>query len=276
MNINYTEYQPSRLLQPFVDCYWLQAFSNTEGQTSPLQRCPPFGTVELIIHLDDNCCEVLANDSWHKLPKIFLAGMYRDPVIWRSPGNTRKFGIRLKPEALHQLFKMPAATLYNDYTSVDNLDLKQTASFAESLTDVASIEEVIAKAEIYLKEKLLKNQKESNYFIEAANLMRSAKGAITIEEVSSKLAVSPRQLQRVFKDQVGASPKTYGRIIRFSNAYKQMQQLQEAGGWAGLSYLLGYADQAHFIREFKEFSGLIPNVMLNDEGQIFGKINLAV
>lgn len=275
MNISYREIQPSPDLQPYVDCYWLQAFSETDGHTSPIQRCPPFGTVELIVHLDDNHCEALFDEKWQKLPQGFLAGLYRDTVLWRSPGNTRKFGIRLKPEALHVLFRVPASALYNDYTSIDNVARKAT-SFTEGLMGISTFEAAVAKAESYLKEQLLKNSQETNYFIEAANLMRCTKGSISIEEVSSRLAVSPRQLQRVFKDQIGASPKTFGRIIRFSNAYREMQKLNEAGGWVGLSYLLGYSDQAHFIREFKEFSGLIPNVMLHDEGQIFGKTGMAV
>ncbi|AWH84315.1 hypothetical protein HYN59_03930 [Flavobacterium album] len=276
MNISYREIQPSPELQSYVDCYWMQTFTETAGELSPIQRCLPFGTVELIAHLDDNRCEVLFDGIWHKLPQVFLAGLYRDTVLWRSPGDSRKFGIRLKPEALYSLFKMPASALYNDYTSIDNIGLRQAVSFTDTLIGLATPDQIVARVEAYLKEQLLKNQRESNYFIEAANLMRKAKGGISVEEVSSRLAVSPRQLQRVFRDQVGTSPKTFGRIIRFSNAFKEMQNLEEAGGWAGLSYLLGYSDQAHFIREFKEFSGVIPNLMLHDEGMVFRKTGIAI
>lgn len=277
MNITYTEVKPSAVLQPYIDCYWLQKFTDTEGQTSPVQRCPPFGTVELIIHLDDTCCDVLFDGNWQKLPRIFFAGMYRDSVLWRSPGNSRKFGIRMKPEALYMLINMPASKLYRDYTALDNLEARQLDSFASKLSEESvTFDEAIAQTEAYLKERLLNNGNCDNYFVRAANLMRSARGGISVEELSSKLSVSPRQLQRVFKDELGASPKTYGRIIRFSNAYKHMYQLEETGGWAGLSYHFGYADQAHFIREFKEFSGLIPNVMLHNAGQIFGRTDIAV
>lgn len=277
MNITYTEVQPSAALQPYIDCYWLQQFTETDGQTSPVQRCPPFGTVELIVHLDDTCCDVFFDGRWQKLPRIFFAGIYRDTVLWRSPGNSRKFGIRMKPEALYALLNMPASKLYSDYTAIDNLEAGPLESFALRLSEQSgTFENAIAQTDAYLQERLLNQNSVDNYFVRAANLMRSARGGITIEEVSSQLAVSPRQLQRVFKDQLGTSPKTYGRIIRFSNAYKQMQHLQETGGWAGLSYYLGYADQAHFIREFKEFSGQIPNVMLHDDGQIFGKTGIAV
>lgn len=277
MNITYTEVQPSAALQPYIECYWLQQFSETGGQISPVQRCPPMGTVELIVHLDDTCCDVLFDGQWQKLPRIFCAGLYRDSVLWRSPGNSRKFGIRMKPETLYMLLDMPASKLYSDFTAIDNLEAGHLEAFALRLSEEsASFEDTIDKAEAYLKERLLNRESVDNYFVRAANLMRSARGCITIEEISAKLAVSPRQLQRVFKGELGTTPKTYGRIIRFSNAYKQMYHLQETGGWAGLSYHFGYADQAHFIREFKEFSGVIPNVMLHDNGQVFGKQDIAV
>ncbi len=276
MNITFREIEPSARLKPFVDCYWLQQFSNTGGEISPVQRCPPFGTVELIVHLDDNCCDVLFDGKWQKLPRIFVAGMYRDSILWRSCGNSRKFGIRLNPEVLSLLFNVPAAKLYSDYTEIDNFGMPGVASFAEQLCETKTLEEAVLKTEEYLTERLLAQNVSDSRFVQAVSIMRSSKGSITVEQVSSALSVSPRHLQRVFKDELGASPKTYGRIIRFSNAYKLMQQLDETGGWAGLSYYLGYADQAHFIREFKEFSGLIPNVMLHDDGQIFGKQDIAV
>lgn len=277
MNITYAEVQPSAALQPYIDCYWLQQFTETAGQTSPVQRCPPFGTVELIIHLDDTCCDVLFEGQWQKLPRIFFAGMYRDSVLWRSPGNSRKFGIRMKPEALNALLNMPASKLYSDYTAVDNVGEGKFKDFALKISEKSgTFEEAVTLTEDFLKEILLNHGNYNSYFVKAANLMRSAKGGISIEEVSAKLAVSPRQLQRVFKEQLGTTPKTYGRIIRFSNVYKQIYSLDRNGGWAGISHDFGYADQAHFIREFKEFSGLIPNAMLHDNGQIFGKTNIAV
>lgn len=273
MNIVYEEIKPSAGLQPYVDSYWQQTFSDTNGQVSPEQRCVPFGMTELIVHLDDNHCEVCMNGVWSKLPKIFLAGIYRDAVLWRSPGNTRKFGIRLKPETFHMLFKAPASKLFSDYTSFDNLEVKDALPLAEKLGTAKTLHEAAAIAEQYLMQRLRQYSLENNYLIEAVRIIRQNRGDISIEELSRSVSVSPRQLQRTFKDQFGTSPKTYLRIIRFSNAYKDMFTLQETEGWAGLSYYLGYSDQAHFIREFKEFSGTMPKVMLLNEGQIFGKVS---
>jgi AraC-like DNA-binding protein len=272
MNIAYLEAQPSPVLQPYVDCYWLQSFTETQGEYSPVQRCVPLGMVELIVHLDEDCCEVCFDNRWHRLPRIFMAGLYCDSVVWRSPGNSRKFGIRLNPEAMHLFFNLAAAELYSDYSDVANIGLNHTLEYSEQLAGVTSFNQAIRQTEAYLVSRLQKVKAQDSYLVEAARMMRSAKGDITIEELSRAVSVSPRQLQRSFRDQLGTSPKTYSRLIRFRNAYLQMHKLEEAGGWAGISYASGYADQAHFIREFKEFTGQIPNVMLNNAGQVWGKV----
>ena len=102
---------------------------------------------------------------------------------------------------------------------------------------------------------------DRNYLAEAASLIRNAKGNITIEEVSNTVSVGMRQLQRSFKDSMGTTPKGYLRIIRFRNALASLNNPHEL---ADLAYDMGYADQAHFIREFKEFAGEAPRCVIKN------------
>ena len=270
MNISYREIKPSVQLQDYIDCYWVQSFGGKTGDQSPAQRCLPLGMLEILVLVDDGCCEVSVNNEWQKLPHIFLAGVYQDPVLWRCTGNARKFGIRLKPETFHLLFNIPAATMFSDFTPLENIIGYAANEFAEKLTGVQQLHELVAITETFLGSYLCGRSMENNYIMEAAKLIRSAKGDISVEQVSDSVYVSMRQLQRSFRNTIGTSPKTYGRIIRFRNTFRAIRQLDRAGGWAGLSYTMGYADQAHLIREFKTFSGVIPQVMLTSGAQIHG------
>ncbi|WP_315815056.1 helix-turn-helix domain-containing protein [Paraflavitalea speifideaquila] len=77
-------------------------------------------------------------------------------------------------------------------------------------------------------------------------------------------------MQRSFRDTLGASPKTYTRIIRFRNAYRQViQTAHKKISWAHLSLDHGYADQAHFIRDFKAFAGVSPSLIIEREGPFY-------
>ena len=118
MKSNHQEFKPSPVLYPFVENYWLHSFEAADNQESPVQRCLPVGTLEIIIHLDDNPCQALINNHWQKLPKAFLVGLYRETVQWKSVGSERKFGIQLKPESLLQLFNLPVASLFNNFTDL--------------------------------------------------------------------------------------------------------------------------------------------------------------
>ncbi len=275
MNIIYQEVKPSAALQPYVDCYWLQSFGGTASDISPTQSCLPFGMVDVIVQLDDNTCDVCVNGKWVPLPRIFLAGLYHQTVLWRAPGNTRKFGMRLKPETFHILFKTPPAVVYSDFTVLQNIAGTEADHLLEKLSEVSGMQAIVAQAKAFLLMQLRRHREQHDYMIEAARLIRSAKGNISLDDVCKSVYVSSRQLQRSFREKIGAGPKMYMRIIRFRNAYVQMQHLDRHGGWTGLSYDLGYTDQAHFIREFKEFSGNIPSLMKHNREQFYGKYSIA-
>jgi len=268
MENRFQEYSPSALLQPYVDCYWDRAFFGDKNEVSALQRCVPLGTIDIIIQTNEFHCSLLINDKWEKLPKAFVHGIYKDSVAWKAFGPARSFGIRLKPEALLKLFNVPVATLFSNFTCLDTFFGRDMSDVTERIYDAASIGEKIAVAETFLLKQLKNITEQRNYLEEATKLMRHCTGNVSIERLSEQLYVSTRQLQRSFKEQYGVSPKTYMRILRFRKAYEYAMQLDEFS-WADVTYHCGYADQAHFIRDFKEFAGSLPQNFITTEAHMF-------
>jgi AraC-like DNA-binding protein len=81
-------------------------------------------------------------------------------------------------------------------------------------------------------------------------------GCVTMDQVARECGISPRQLRRTFLEQTGLSPKFLARVLRFRHA---VAQAPRAGGdFAGLALDCGYYDQAHLIRDFREFAGRTP------------------
>jgi len=64
----------------------------------------------------------------------------------------------------------------------------------------------------------------------------------------------------VFRDQIGLPPKTVARVLRFQRAIR----LYDGGGasWVDVAYACGYADEAHFIKDFRRFAGATPQAFL--------------
>jgi AraC-like DNA-binding protein len=85
--------------------------------------------------------------------------------------------------------------------------------------------------------------------------IREARGQLRIGELAREAGWSQSALERRFHREVGASPKKFANIVRMRHAVR----LHAAGAsLTETAYAAGYADQPHFIRDFKRFSGLPP------------------
>ena len=85
---------------------------------------------------------------------------------------------------------------------------------------------------------------------------------MTVTALASVACLGKKQFERLFAEQVGANPKEYARIARFQKSLKCMQSHPGGISQAQLAYHCGYADQSHFIREFRQFSGYTPGALL--------------
>jgi AraC-like DNA-binding protein len=79
----------------------------------------------------------------------------------------------------------------------------------------------------------------------------------SIAQVTNQIGLSSRRFIDVFNDQVGLTPKLFCRVQRFQNVLRRIRTGREVD-WTGVALDSGYFDQAHFIHDFKAFSGLSP------------------
>lgn len=90
--------------------------------------------------------------------------------------------------------------------------------------------------------------------------------ARTIAEVTRRVGLSPRRFIQVFKEEVGLTPKLFCRVRRFQKAIRRVYR-GETVDWADVALACGYFDQAHFIKDFRAFSGLTPAAYLARPGR---------
>jgi AraC-like DNA-binding protein len=93
--------------------------------------------------------------------------------------------------------------------------------------------------------------------LKALEKIKLAKGNIRIKHLATDLHISQDPLEKRFRKLIGTSPKQFSNIIRMRNVineYSSADSLNDA------SYLAGYFDQAHFIKEFKSFTGQTPHI----------------
>jgi AraC-like DNA-binding protein len=83
-----------------------------------------------------------------------------------------------------------------------------------------------------------------------------------MDALAAHVGVTARHLERQFKQAVGISPKRLARITRFQRALRMFERFDLPQRGTHTAAMCGYADQAHFIRDFSEFAGCAPGAHL--------------
>ncbi len=91
-----------------------------------------------------------------------------------------------------------------------------------------------------------------------------SEGKVSINSILGNDPTRRRQLERLFGKQVGISPKKLGRVIRLQSILRLLLH-DEPGSLTEIAYQGAYFDQAHFIKDFKEFTGTTPGDFLENK-----------
>jgi AraC-like DNA-binding protein len=218
----------------FIERYWIL---ETDGRDPQIQRIVPDGRPELIVNLE-NPFESLSRGEWRVQPQAFVVGQLTGPLLVRPKGRAKILGMRLRPHAPALVLGAPIHELANRAVALDDFSLR-----------VAGFESI---------ERLLANTaKEPDALVGEA--VRLASGIWDVEQLALRLGVSRRHLERRFREQVGIPPKLFCRLQRFQRVFRAVE---DGIGWAQAALDCGYYDQAHLLRDFREFSGSAPAALL--------------
>ncbi len=99
----------------------------------------------------------------------------------------------------------------------------------------------------------------------ALNCFARAPRRATVAAIAKRAEISPKRFIRLFREQVGMTPKLYLRIARFERVVTELHAKPRIG-WGDVVEQNGFYDQSHFIRDFREFSGLSPTQWLKQRG----------
>ena len=152
---------------------------------------------------------------------------------------------------------LPIHELFNQSVSLDNIfDKNKISETEDKLSAVKSHKDRIKIVEQFLLSQV-KERKEDKLIIEAVRLIYESNGLIKIKELTQKLFISQSPFEKRFRNIVGTTPKKFASIIRF-NAI--LNNLAKAKSLTDLCYEHHFFDQAHFIKDFKQYTGNTPEI----------------
>ncbi len=184
-------------------------------------------------------------------------GFYRKYTEFRLANQFHYFGIRFLPAMFPQMFKVDAAQLSNRFESLDVVVPEIARFLATGISINDSSQLCIELDKIFIRQIQSTTINFDNRLYNAIDIMLKKSGVIRMEQELST-GISSRQLRRLFEYYIGDTPKTFCKIVRFQNilrAKPSTQSLRENK----LFFDAGYYDQAHFIKDFKNFYGVTPS-----------------
>ena len=263
-------FRPHPILSPYVETVWL--FESTSGlPAGDVRTIVPNGRIKLIIPFrSDQFIAVGDKVALHRQESITVTGMMDGPVVVHTAAeNIGILGVEFKTAAAFHFLGLPLKELTDTIVDIGDVLGRPGTELQERIADVA-VPEKIRQVEHLLVSRLCNSPGVETLVSRAVGAISASDGRIRIEDLCSEIGLSRRYLDMKFADQVGISPKALARIVRFQRIYKLLSQGQTLGAPQAVDD--DYYDQAHLIKEFKQFTGYSPGLFSrqsNDFGGIF-------
>ncbi|MFJ8251695.1 helix-turn-helix domain-containing protein [Streptomyces sp. NPDC094466] len=233
---------------------------------------PPGRVLTAVISLSDPLEVATGVDGGAPVTRFggVAGGLMSRSVAIHHDGHQRGVQVSLTPLGARAVYGMPASALADRLVPLDEL----LGALGVELVDRLRAATTWAARFAALDELLLRavgrsagGERLPRVRPEVAEAWRSlvaARGRVQVSAVAAELGWSRRYLTERFRDEVGLSPKTFARVLRFEYAH-ELATAHTPLPWADVAALSGYADQAHLVRDWGEFTGRSPTAWRRGE-----------
>jgi AraC-like DNA-binding protein len=263
--VHTTQIKPSALLQPYIHCYALRQFDTGDDEMPmPLHA---MNQCYLTFFLRKSKYVLVTDESGslqYKMQSALFSLFTSSRGCAHYKGQFDLLSVQFISNGLFAILRIPQRILLNSILPMADILGKDAAPMTEQLENCKDITEMGTYLNAYFTHKLFsqKQKHKTNVIANISNSIFKSKGLVTVDSMASHANMSFRNFERTFIDQVGMSPKLYTRITKFFLAIENKMMYPQKN-WTTIAHERGYFDQAHFIRDCKEFSSMAP-------GELFG------
>jgi AraC-like DNA-binding protein len=262
--MDYREYQPHPDLASIVDCYWsleVPASNNPEKQ-----RILPDGQIEMAFILGDDIKRYTSEDGPFIIqPRAMILGQTTKPFYIEPTGHVYTFAIRFYPLGFTHFVAGGIKNLANKETPIASLfGQEKSLELEQEIIQATNVNGRIKIIEDFLVTELNNQSTIDNIIKSTVDTLLSTKGSVSVNTILADDLSKRRQLERNFAKNIGMSPKQLAKVIRFQASLKMLLNRDEKS-LTGIAHECNYYDQAHFTKDFKEFTGVNPKDFLSNE-----------
>ena len=239
-----------------------------------IDRFLPDGNVEIIIDLDDKPKFIYDNETLREIQtcrNVWASGVRTEPISIYSGKESAMLIISFKKGKAYPFFPFSMKEISNRVVDADLLWGSLLDDLRERILDETDIGKRFRIVENFLF-KSFQKKLERNPCVEfAVNEIVKNPSQTNLGKLNDKIGYSQKHFISMFKKQVGLTPKSYLRIMRFQAALIEIESSAKVD-WTQVAGNCGFYDQAHFIADFKKFSGFTPEQYLKRKNHLLNYV----
>lgn len=268
--MNYETFDPHPDLSPIVKCHWI--LEVPDNMEAPRQRVVPDGCIEMCFILGDDIKRFTSDNEFIIQSRAMVIGQITKPYFIQPTGKVETFAVRFYPYGFANFVNQSIKDLADCETPISKLfGEPQALELEKQIINAASTQSRIEIVEKFLFDRLENQTTIDNIVHNTIHVLSQTKGGTSITSILKNDPSKRRNLERKFSNQVGISPKQLGKIIRLQAALQMMLSDQQEN-LTQIAYESEYYDQAHFIKDFKEFTGVNPKEYMNDDQMMLSSL----
>jgi methylphosphotriester-DNA--protein-cysteine methyltransferase len=260
----YRRYVPKPPLNDFVEYMW---YYKGFFPDHSLERVVPDGSIELLIDLAGPAKKLysdVAAGTHREFRRAWISGQHSRFIVIGAEQNSSMMGIHFRPGGAYPFLPFPVSELNDEVVDMELVWGRPIRGVIQQILEAGAISQkfrILERALWSAGKRALSADQTCAY---ALARLREAKPGLTIRRLSSEIGFSQRQLLRHFQQRVGLSPKALARVFRFQSVLHRLNTERRVH-WAHVASDAGYFDQSHFVRDFRQFTGLNPSRYLLDD-----------
>jgi AraC-like DNA-binding protein len=222
------------------------------------QLVVPDGSLDILLHLPYRTSEdaPIPSDGSKAYATVLMPVRRTVDAAFHTPSLL--FIIRFFPGGARDFLPRSVHTLGDRAIPLEELWGESAHDFANEAAEAVTIQALAATAEKHLLAHKRKSSESATIVRRSVLALQKSRGGLPLEELQKDSGLTERQLERIFKEYVGISPKRLARTLRLNFLVDAIRDFDRVD-WHDLIVTLNYCDQPHLIREFRDFINMSPD-----------------
>lgn len=246
------------VLSPFINCIMTAECTDRDKETAIPIYADGYPGIMFIDSPND----------WHrqpvtkKLSKLFLYGQTLDKITLETTGQFSTVTVQLYPFASKYLLGIDPKELNDDCYDLLQITDVPVTSYYKKLLQTSSLEEqVVIISDLITTLIEYQNVTQHDEVQSVIHEIISSHGKARMKDLQESTSMSERTFERSIKHETGLTAKQFARIIQFQYSVDELKHDEETS-LTNVGVSSGFSDQSHFIRVFKEYTGITPSAYL--------------